>query len=88
MCIFRLDSAKSRNQHVCSLCVADQERKSWSQARAFNRLNVAGDGDLSTVRKALYGTRNKFSPIIESQKPMLSPTNPIYPGQVLRIPPA
>ncbi|MCU0924898.1 MAG: peptidoglycan-binding protein LysM [Hydrogenophaga sp.] len=48
---------------------------------------VKGD-NLSKVSKAFYGTPNKYTQIFEANKPMLSHPDKIYPGQVLRIPPA
>ena len=47
---------------------------------------VAGD-TLSKISKAQYGDANKYMPIFEANRPMLSDPNKIYPGQVLRIPP-
>lgn len=48
---------------------------------------VKGD-NLSKISKAFYGTPNKYPQIFEANKPMLSHPDRIYPGQVLRIPPA
>lgn len=48
---------------------------------------VKGD-NLSKISKAFYGTPNKYPQIFEANKPMLSHPDKIYPGQVLRIPPA
>ena len=48
---------------------------------------VKGD-NLSKISKAFYGTPNKYTQIFEANKPMLSHPDKIYPGQVLRIPPA
>ena len=48
---------------------------------------VAGD-NLSKISKASYGDPNKYMKIFEANKPMLSNPDKIYPGQVLRIPPA
>jgi nucleoid-associated protein YgaU len=47
----------------------------------------AGD-NLSKISKANYGDPNQYMKIFEANKPMLSDPNKIYPGQVLRIPPA
>lgn len=47
---------------------------------------VKGD-TLSKISKEFYGTPNKYMPIFEANKPMLSHPDKIYPGQVLRIPP-
>ena len=48
---------------------------------------VKGD-TLSAISKRQYGDANKYMRIFEANKPMLSDPNKIYPGQVLRIPPA
>ena len=48
---------------------------------------VAGD-NLSKISKANYGDPNKYMKIFEANKPMLTHPDKIYPGQVLRIPPA
>lgn len=48
---------------------------------------VSGD-TLSKISKAQYGDANKYMKIFEANKPMLSNPDKIYPGQVLRIPPA
>ena len=48
---------------------------------------VKGD-NLSKISKAFYGTPNKYPQIFEANKPMLTHPDKIYPGQVLRIPPA
>lgn len=48
---------------------------------------VKGD-NLSKISKGFYGTPNKYPQIFEANKPMLTHPDKIYPGQVLRIPPA
>jgi len=48
---------------------------------------VSGD-NLSKISKAHYGDPNKYMKIFEANKPMLTHPDKIYPGQVLRIPPA
>ena len=48
---------------------------------------VSGD-TLSKISKQYYGDPNKYPKVFEANKPMLSDPNKIYPGQVLRIPPA
>lgn len=48
---------------------------------------VKGD-TLSAIAKAHYGNANKYHAIFEANKPMLKDPDKIYPGQVLRIPPA
>ncbi len=48
---------------------------------------VAGDS-LSRIAKKFYGNAGKYPVIFEANKPMLKDPDKIYPGQVLRIPPA
>jgi len=48
---------------------------------------VKGD-NLSRISKQYYGDPNKYNKIFEANKPMLKSPDLIYPGQVLRIPPA
>ena len=43
---------------------------------------------LGKIAKAHYGDSKKYKEIFEANKPMLKSANLIYPGQVLRIPPA
>lgn len=48
---------------------------------------VSGD-NLSKIAKQFYGNPNKYPVIFEANKPMLTHPDKIYPGQMLRIPPA
>lgn len=48
---------------------------------------VRGD-TLSKIAKQHYGNANKYMVIFEANRPMLEHPDKIYPGQVLRIPPA
>ena len=48
---------------------------------------VRGD-TLSAIAKAQYGNANAYMKIFEANKPMLFNPDKIYPGQLLRIPPA
>lgn len=48
---------------------------------------VKGD-TLSKIAQTQYGSANKYQQIFEANKPMLKSADLIYPGQVLRIPPA
>jgi nucleoid-associated protein YgaU len=43
---------------------------------------------LSKIAKAAYGDANAYQQIFEANKPMLTHPDKIYPGQMLRIPPA
>jgi len=49
---------------------------------------VASGDTLSKISKQFYGDPNKYQQIFEANRPMLSSPDKIYPGQVLRIPPA
>jgi nucleoid-associated protein YgaU len=48
---------------------------------------VKGD-NLSKIAKQFYGDPNKYPRIFDANKPMLTHPDKIYPGQLLRIPPA
>ncbi|HEX6016857.1 MAG TPA: peptidoglycan-binding protein LysM [Burkholderiaceae bacterium] len=48
---------------------------------------VKGD-TLSKIAKEFYGNANKYPQIFDANKPMLTHPDKIYPGQLLRIPPA
>jgi len=48
---------------------------------------VKGD-TLSKIAKESYGNANAYQKIFEANRPMLQHPDKIYPGQVLRIPPA
>jgi nucleoid-associated protein YgaU len=53
------------------------------------RMYTVQKGDtLSKISKEMYGDANKYQQIFEANKPMLTHPDKIYPGQVLRIPPA
>jgi nucleoid-associated protein YgaU len=49
---------------------------------------VAKGDTLSKIAKEFYGNANKYPVIFEANKPMLTHPDKIYPGQLLRIPPA
>ena len=48
---------------------------------------VSGDS-LSKIAKKHYGDASKYPVIFDANRPMLKDPDKIYPGQVLRIPPA
>ena len=48
---------------------------------------VKGD-NLSKIAKQFYGDPNKYPKIFDANTPMLTHPDKIYPGQLLRIPPA
>jgi len=49
---------------------------------------VARGDTLSAIAKKFYGNANAYPKIFEANKPMLGHPDKIYPGQLLRIPPA
>ncbi len=49
---------------------------------------VKSGDTLSKIAKEHYGNAGKYPVIFEANKPMLKDPDKIYPGQVLRIPPA
>ena len=49
---------------------------------------VASGDTLSKIAKQFYQDANKYPVIFEANRPMLKDPDEIYPGQVLRIPPA
>ena len=57
-------------------------------AAASTFYTVEKGDNLSAISKKHYGTPNKYNQIFEANKPMLKDPDKIYPGQVLRIPPA
>jgi nucleoid-associated protein YgaU len=60
-----------------------------SQPADESRYHLVESGDtLSKIAKAMYGNANDYPKIFEANKPMLSHPDKIYPGQLLRIPPA
>ncbi|MCK0510039.1 peptidoglycan-binding protein LysM [Aromatoleum buckelii] len=59
------------------------------QAAPEARFHTVARGDtLSAIAKTYYGNPNNYNVIFEANKPMLTHPDKIYPGQVLRIPPA
>jgi nucleoid-associated protein YgaU len=67
--------------------VNDMMSVDHSEPAAVYYTVVPGD-NLSKISKAHYGDPNKYMKIFEANKPMLTHPDKIYPGQVLRIPPA
>ena len=58
------------------------------QAPESQLYTVMKGDNLSKISKQYYGDPNKYQLIFEANKPMLKHPDKIYPGQVLRIPPA
>ena len=67
--------------------VDDQMEVASPEAEAKFYTVKKGDS-LSKIAKEAYGDAMKYPVIFEANKPMLTDPNLIYPGQVLRIPPA
>ena len=65
---------------------ADASRSVRAESSPVPRVK-SGD-TLSKIAKEAYGDANAYMKIFEANKPMLSDPNKIYPGQMLRIPPA
>jgi nucleoid-associated protein YgaU len=66
--------------------VDDQMTVAKAEEKSQFHTVVRGD-TLSKIAKQFYGDANKYMPIFEANKPMLSHPDKIYPGQMLRIPP-
>jgi len=49
---------------------------------------VKSGDTLSKISKEVYGDPKKYTAIFEANRPMLEHPDKIYPGQILRIPPA
>ncbi len=78
------------------LCCGNVERVSQvndlltvaAPADASKYYTVVKGDTLSKIAKEFYGNANKYPRIFEANKPMLTHPDKIYPGQLLRIPPA
>lgn len=72
-------------QHVAAV----NDKLTVLKAEAESHWHTVAPGDtLSKISKKFYGDPNKYPAIFEANKPMLRDPDKIYPGQVLRIPPA
>jgi len=69
------------------LTVAQEAPSAPKQPESQFYTVVAGD-TLSKIAKQYYGNANKYQAIFEANRPLLAHPDKIYPGQVLRIPPA
>ncbi|MCO5099611.1 MAG: peptidoglycan-binding protein LysM [Burkholderiaceae bacterium] len=67
--------------------VVDRMTVKNPQPEAKYHTVVKGD-TLSKIARAQYGDANAYMRIFDANKPMLKDPDRIYPGQVLRIPPA
>jgi len=65
------------------------EQITVAQAQPESQFYTVQSGDtLSKVAKQFYHDANKYPVIFDANRPMLKDPDEIYPGQVLRIPPA
>lgn len=78
LCCGNVNGVDKVNDNMTVAQPADESR--W-------HLVVRGD-TLSKIAKDMYGNANAYPKIFEANKPMLSHPDKIYPGQLLRIPPA
>lgn len=59
------------------------------QSAPQSTMYTVKSGDtLSKIAKQFYGDANRYHELFEANKPMLKDPDKIYPGQMLRIPPA
>lgn len=68
--------------------VNDQLHVPQAAESASQWYTVQSGDTLSKIAKQYYGDPNKYMLIFESNRPMLSDPDKIYPGQMLRIPSA
>jgi len=66
--------------------VNDELHVAQTQAAPSQWYTVQSGDTLSRIAKQFYGDPNKYMLIFESNRPMLSDPDKIYPGQMLRIP--
>ena len=65
------------------------DKMSVEQSGPEAKFYTVKSGDtLSKISKEAYGDANQYQKIFEANRPMLKSPDKIYPGQVLRIPPA
>ncbi len=66
--------------------VNDELNVAQAEAAASQWYTVQSGDTLSKIARQFYGDPNKYMLIFESNRPMLSDPDKIYPGQMLRIP--
>ena len=72
---------------ICDIKV-DPQAAPASAAPAVRTYTVKGGDTLSKIAQEFYGDAKQYMKIFEANKPMLTHPDKIYPGQLLRIPPA
>ena len=74
--------------NVKGVAKVDESIKAAAPEPEATMYTVKSGDTLWAISKSHYGDGNKYPEIFEANKPMLSDPDKIYPGQVLRIPPA
>jgi nucleoid-associated protein YgaU len=74
--------------NVVGIARVDDRLEAKQKAPEAQMHTVVSGDSLSKIAKKYYGDASKYPLIFEANKPMLKDPDKIYPGQVLRIPPA
>ena len=74
--------------NVKGVAQVDESIKAAAAEPEATMYTVKSGDTLWAIAKSHYGDGNKYPAIFEANKPMLSDPDKIYPGQMLRIPPA
>ena len=74
--------------NVRGIAEVDEDLEVEQKAPEATMYTVKSGDSLSKIAKQHYGDASKYPRIFEANRPMLSDPDKIYPGQVLRIPPA
>lgn len=74
--------------NVIGIARVDDRMETKKQEPEATFYTVVRGDTLSGIAKQHYGAASKYLRIFEANRPLLSDPNKIYPGQVLRIPPA
>ena len=74
--------------NVIGIARVDDRLETKKSSAASQMYTVVAGDSLSKIAKHFYGDAGKYPTIFEANKPMLKDPDKIYPGQVLRIPPA
>lgn len=75
--------------NVAGVAQVEEDLKVSEASAAPAQLYTVVKGDtLSKISKQFYGSAQRYNRIFEANRPLLTHPDKIYPGQVLRIPPA
>lgn len=74
--------------NVKGVAQVDESLKAAAPEPEATMYTVKSGDTLSGIAKSHYGDAMKYPTIFEANKPMLTDPDKIYPGQMLRIPPA